>query len=158
MSEINQKSQPKRLYEKYKKEYESWIGMKKRCYSKNFKYYHNYGGRGITVCSRWLHNFEHFIQDMGPKPSSEHSIDRINNDGNYEPSNCRWATWKEQNNNKRCKNSGRSDPLEKDGVTKSIRGWCLFLKIRPGTVYKRIRLGWSRERAVFTPIRPVFSS
>jgi hypothetical protein len=71
-----------------------------RCESPNRKRYSDYGGRGITVCDRW-HDFANFLADMGEKPTSRHSIDRINNDGNYEPENCRWATPLEQSANSR---------------------------------------------------------
>lgn len=80
-------------------EYQAWKGMKYRCYNKKGDHYHLYGGRGIIVCDRWLNSFENFLQDMGKKPSSKHSLDRINNNGNYEPSNCRWATDNEQRRN-----------------------------------------------------------
>jgi hypothetical protein len=82
-------------------EYHSWENMKARCLNKAKDGYRNYGGRGIVICKRWLHSFESFFADMGCKPSSEFSIDRINNDGNYEPGNCRWATPKQQKNNRR---------------------------------------------------------
>lgn len=82
-------------------EYGSWCGMKGRCHNKKDKAYKWYGGRGISVCERWRDSFEAFYEDMGPKPSPELSIDRIDNDGNYEPGNCRWATAKQQTRNSR---------------------------------------------------------
>lgn len=79
--------------------YRSWITMKTRCDNPNMKYYYNYGGRGISYCKRWK-SFENFLEDMGNRPEGT-SLDRINNDGNYEASNCRWATRNEQNKNRR---------------------------------------------------------
>lgn len=84
--------------------YESWGSMKQRCLNPNAQNYYLYGGRGISICDEWLdkdHGFENFLADMGERPDGT-SIDRINPDGNYEPSNCRWATPKQQQNNRRC--------------------------------------------------------
>lgn len=92
-------------------EYTTWKGMKNRCLNPRSPLYRHYGGRGIAVCERWQRSFEAFLDDMGRAPRGrrpsghpKYSIDRINNDGNYEPGNCRWATWKQQAQNRRKRN------------------------------------------------------
>lgn len=82
-------------------EYQTWTNIKSRCYLPSVQSYKYYGAQGVKVCKRWLHSFENFYADMGPRPSGKHSIDRINPFGDYKPSNCRWATWKQQMNNRR---------------------------------------------------------
>ncbi len=89
-------------------EYKAWSSMKRRCYNNTSEAYKNYGGRGIAVCDEWLNDFEQFLKDMGKRPSKNHSIDRINNDGNYEPDNCRWVEWEVQNRNKRMNKNNKS--------------------------------------------------
>jgi hypothetical protein len=98
-------------------EYGVWSGIRARCRNKNDLGYKNYGGRGVKVCERW-NNFENFLADMGPRPSPKHQIERIDNDGDYEPGNCRWATRIEQANNRR-----NNHFITMGGRTLSIADW-----------------------------------
>lgn len=98
---------------RYSAEYSAWIHMRRRCNDPRDSVYAYYGGRGIQVCESWNSSFERFLSDMGPRPSPLHSIDRYpDNDGNYEPGNCRWATREQQNNNKRDNVLVKHDGLE----------------------------------------------
>lgn len=127
-------------------EYGAWKGMRNRCYRRGDRGYKNYGGRGIVVCDKWLHSFESFFEDMGFKPTKQHSLDRINNDGNYEPGNCRWATKIQQCNNVR---TNRNITL--NGVTKTIAEWSREISMPRMKLYLRLCRGWTIERAILTP-------
>lgn len=127
-------------------EYKSWKGIRGRCGDPNDKSFPNYGGRGIRVCERW-DSFENFFEDMGPRPSPLHSIDRIDNNGNYEPSNCRWATQTVQQNNRR---SNRL--LTHDGRTQTVTQWCRELGFAPAVVHCRLRRGWPVSDALTLPL------
>lgn len=131
----------------YSNEYNSWKGMKERCYTITDPHYINYGYRGIKVCERWLECFQNFYDDMGPRPSNKHSIDRINVNGNYCPENCRWATQLEQNQNKR--NSIR---LTYHMMTYSISEWSKIKNIKVSTIEARLRYGWSVDKTLETPV------
>lgn len=126
-------------------EYCVWESMIKRCTNPNHKSYHNYGDRGITVCDRWLHSFENFYLDMGPRPSDLHEIDRINNNGNYEPSNCRWVTKEEQMNNTR--HNVIVSYKDKQYTIAQLAKEC---GIEYETLRRRLSRGWSVERSVET--------
>jgi len=125
--------------------YGSWLHMVQRVKNKKEKRYYDYGGRGIQVCDRWL-KFENFLADMGERPKDK-SIDRVDNNGHYEPSNCRWATRKEQADNKR-----NTIFIEYDGKLKTINQWAVELKIEPDTLRCRIKRGWTAKRAIETPL------
>jgi hypothetical protein len=127
-------------------EYAAWLAMKNRCSNPMAAGFENYGGRGITVCDRWIGSFETFLADMGRKPTATHSIDRIDNDGNYEPSNCKWASRAEQN-----RNSRRNQKLTFQGRTMTVAEWSVVVGIDPYTLYKRLYRGWSTERLLSTP-------
>lgn len=122
-------------------EFYSWCNMRRRCYEITNDRYHRYGGRGIIVCDRWLNSFENFFADMGEKPSQKHSIEREDNDGNYEPSNCYWGTKKEQANNR-----SSNVFIEHNGIVKTITDWELFLLNRSkGEVTRRLNKGQTFE-------------
>lgn len=96
-------------------EHRAWTRIRRRCYSPGYHNYPRYGGRGIKVCERWG-MFENFLEDMGPKPGREYTIERIDNDGDYGPSNCKWATMAEQNRNKSNLYTIKEDQVIRDGI------------------------------------------
>lgn len=133
-------------------EYSSWKNMKNRCTNSRNKRYIDYGGRGIKVCSEWLDSFETFLKDMGPKPTYEHTLERNNNDGNYEPSNCRWATKLEQASNKRniklVENpSGKLETISKIAKDNGFK---------MGTLLARLNKGMTIEEALNKPVEKLY--
>lgn len=127
--------------------YEIWSGMRKRCENRNASRFRYYGARGITVCERWR-AYENFLADMGLRPSECHSLDRIDNSGNYEPGNCRWATVIEQRNNTR---SNRL--ITHMGREQTLTQWCRELGISASVVHDRLnKLKWNPVAALTTPL------
>jgi hypothetical protein len=125
-----------------------WNSMKQRCLNSKNHAYTDYGGRGIKVCDRWL-SFENFYADMGDRPSTEHSLERKDNDGNYDPGNVIWATAAQQRRN--CRN--RVQRATVNGETLCIADWAHRLGAKPSAIYARLKSGWDMERAVTTPVR-----
>lgn len=126
------------------REYDSWNAMHNRCYSPTDIGYSRYGARGIQVCARWF-DVRAFVQDMGKRPANR-SLDRIDNNGHYMPSNCKWSTRSEQQNNK--SNTRR---LSSQGITKTICEWAKIIRVDPNTIRARLNRGWPVEKAVSVP-------
>lgn len=124
--------------------YSIWLTMIARCHCPTSMGYPSYGARGIRVCERWR-TFEHFLADMGARPPGT-SIDRINNDGDYEPDNCRWATKKEQDNNRRT-----TQFLEVWGIRRPIMDWARRVGVSVKTIRQRLKMGWPPEFAIYMP-------
>ena len=123
-------------------EYKIWSGIIARCTNPDDKYFPRYGGRGITVCERWL-DFGTFLADMGHRPGKGFSIDRIDNDGPYAPENCHWATWKEQENNRR-----NNRVLTISGESHTVSEWAGIVGVNAGTIFTRLRKGFAPELAI----------
>lgn len=130
-------------------EYRAWDAMANRCTRPTCDKFRYYGGRGIKVCDRWLKSFVSFVEDVGLRPSSGHSLDRYPNpNGGYEPGNVRWATKKEQMRNK-----SDNHLLTHNGRTAPMAVWAEEIGIPMRTMWARIKRGWSVEKAVTTPLK-----
>lgn len=129
---------------KHSSTYSSWQAMKARCLNPKLPTYKNYGGRGIKVCDRWEKSFKNFYEDMGPRPSLRHSIDRVDNSGNYTPKNCRWATREQQARNRR-----DTRKIFYRGAWIRLRVLADAININQATIWSRIhKLGWTAEEAI----------
>jgi hypothetical protein len=127
--------------------YDLWCAMIQRCEREEHQHYHRYGGRGIKVCERWRHDFDAFRSDMGERPSRAYSIDRIDNDGDYEPGNCRWATRKEQGTNR-----SATRHLTHQGRTGTIDEWAERSGVSRTAIHCRLQRGWTVEEALTRPL------
>ena len=128
------------------KEYYAWKSMIERCNRKGHEYYHKYGGRGIVVCEEWLNGFSAFLRDMGKAPTKEHSLERIDNDGNYEPSNCKWGTKQEQSQNR-----SNTVWIEYNGETKCLSEWARIVGVSRQTFGHRV-IKFGIELAMTMPL------
>jgi hypothetical protein len=128
-------------------EHAIWASMKARCNNPRSSDYKNYGARGIAVCSRWEKSFSSFLRDMGTRPSSSHSIDRIDNNCGYEPGNCRWATSKEQSRNQRS-----NTLITINGETKILSDWAISSGLTVSGFLRRMERGLTGESLINTPI------
>lgn len=128
-------------------EYISWQAMKRRALYSKQDHFNRYGGRGIKCCERWLNSFENFLQDMGPRPSLFHTLDRINNDGDYCPENCRWATKKQQARS-RCS----SRIIQHNGKSKTLAEWAEEAGMDLRSLWQRLKRGWDMEKSIKTPL------
>lgn len=133
---------------KVTKEYRTWQNMKARCLNPKHRHYALYGGRGIGICERWI-LFAYFLEDMGVAPSDRHSIERIDNNAGYSQSNCKWATQKEQINNRR-----NTIFIECNGERLSSSDWSARSALPIKTITSRIKKGWEPERAIFCLSKP----
>jgi hypothetical protein len=122
-------------------EYGIWCNIKRRCYNKNEKEYHNYGGRGIEVCETWRNSFENFLKDMGLRPAPKLTIERKNNNGNYCKENCEWNTYKVQANNRT-----NNIFLTLGGITKTLSQWSEITGISYPTLYNRLKHNLTAEQ------------
>lgn len=127
-------------------EYDAWASMIGRCYTKTSTPYPFYGGRGIAVCERWRDNFLAFLEDMGRKPSHEYSLERIDNEKDYEPGNCRWATHREQ-----CRNRRSTRWITIGAETLSMAEWGERSGVDRDLIWYRLKSGWPPDQAIFTP-------
>jgi hypothetical protein len=127
-------------------EWQSWKAMRSRCNNPGNVSFYRYGGRGISICSRW-DDFKTFLADMGPRPSKNHTLDRIDTDGDYTPANCRWSSSRVQSRNR---TSNRL--LTHLGRTMTVTDWETELGFPRNTLFNRTKAGWTVEQMLTTPV------
>ena len=128
------------------REYRAWINMRSRCYTPSSTGFDHYGGRGIRVCDRWKDSFANFLEDMGPRPSPRHSLDRIDCNGDYSPENCRWVTPTVQN-----RNTTRQHFVTVNGSRMTLADAAEGNPLPYNTILYRLRRGWSINDALARP-------
>lgn len=128
-------------------EYTSWKSMRSRCLNPKDPAYNRYGGRGIKVHPQWINSFETFLSDMGEKPTPKHTLDRIKNNSDYTPENCRWATYSQQARNTRSNNL-----ITFGGKTQCLKGWSEEVGLKPDTIWRRLKRGWTIEKSLTEPL------
>ncbi len=133
---------------RYTPEYSVWSAIITRCYNPNYKQAKDYSERNITMCDEWRESFQAFYDDMGLRPGAKYSIERIDNEKGYEPTNCRWATSAEQNYNKR-----NNVLLEFRGRQQFATQWAKELGMKKTTLFMRLRRGWPTDKALTQPLR-----
>lgn len=138
----------------WSREWRIWSGIKTRCTNPKRRSYKDYGGRGILMCDRWangedgLTGFECFLKDIGLRPTPKHSVERVDNDGNYEPENCKWIPRSEQVRNTRV-----TVRLAHEGITRTAMEWSAITGVTAREITRRMGRGWTAERAIFQPER-----
>jgi len=131
------------------REYSIYHGIKKRCYNKKANEYKNYGGRGIKMCEEWLSSFSNFLLDMGKCPHPKYTIERINNNGDYSPKNCKWASMEDQ-----CRNKRTNRLITYNNITLALVEWAERLNVSVGCLEQRLYIRkWTEEKTISTPVR-----
>jgi len=123
--------------------YASWRSAKDRCYSKNHEHYDRYGGRGITMCDRWRYSFDNFLKDMGERPSKDYTLERIDNNVGYCPDNCKWASRREQANNRK-----GNHLITYNEETMTVSELARRYNIKVGNVFASLRRGWDIDKII----------
>lgn len=138
---------------KYRSEYCAWVNMRHRCTNDKHVQFKDYGGRGIKVCDRWISDFDQFLKDVGPKPTPELTLDRLDNDGHYEPGNVGWRSRSDQVRNRRKYSKSNDRLISHNGRVQTLEDWSKETGIKRTTLQSRLETGWSVSDALTLPVR-----